>query len=205
MPSTYSELKDQVINFLNNMAAEQTVDTFIDLAEADMSRRVRHWRMEKRSTADLDTQYSTLPTDFYEPIRLSITSGNTHRLELVSQGEMMDKRMRGLNTAARPKYYALTDGTIEVYPTPDTTYTLEMVYYSKIIPLDNINTSNWLLTYFPDAYLYGTLMHSAPYLGEDARMQVWSALYEKAIDGINADSDKAKFGGSGHRIKIRSY
>jgi len=30
-------------------------------------------------------------------------------------------------------------------------------------------------------------------------------LYEKAIDGINADSDKAKFGGSGHRIKIRSY
>jgi hypothetical protein len=92
-----------------------------------------------------------------------------------------------------------------VYPTPDTTYTVEMVYYSKIVPLDNINTSNWLLTYFPDAYLYGTLMHSAPYLGEDARMQVWSALYEKAIDGINADSDKAKFGGSGHRIKIRSY
>ena len=28
---------------------------------------------------------------------------------------------------------------------------------------------------------------------------------EKAINDINADSDKAKFGGSGHRMKIRSF
>lgn len=205
MPSTYAELKDEVVNFLNNMAAEQTVDTFIDLTEADMSRRLRHWRMEKRSTAILDTQYSALPSDFYEPIRLSITSGDTYRLELAGQAGMMDRRESGSDVAGRPKYYAITDGSIEVYPTPNDDYTLEMVYYSKIIPLDSTNTSNWVLTYFPDAYLYGALLHSAPFLGEDARLQTWSALYEKAINDINADSDKAKFGGSGHRMKIRSF
>ena len=205
MPSTYAELKDEVVNFLNNMAAEQTVDTFIDLTEADMSRRLRHWRMEKRSTAILDTQYSALPSDFYEPIRLSITSGDTYRLELAGQADMMDRRELGADVAGRPKYYAITDGSIEVYPTPNDDYTLEMVYYSKIIPLDSTNTSNWVLTYFPDAYLYGALLHSAPFLGEDARLQTWSALYEKAINDINADSDKAKFGGSGHRMKIRSF
>ncbi len=205
MPSTYAELKEEVVNFLNNMAAEQTVDTFIDLTEADMSRRLRHWRMEKRSTAILDTQYSALPSDFYEPIRLSITSGDTYRLELAGQAGMMDRRESGADVAGRPKYYAITDGSIEVYPTPNDDYTLEMVYYSKIIPLDSSNTSNWVLTYFPDAYLYGALLHSAPFLGEDARLQTWSALYEKAINDINADSDKAKFGGSGHRMKIRSF
>lgn len=205
MPSTYAELKEEVVNFLNNMAAEQTVDTFIDLTEADMSRRVRHWRMEKRSTAILDTQYSALPNSFYEPIRLSITSGDTYRLELASQADMMERRERGSDVAGRPKYYAITDGSIEVYPTPNDDYTLEMVYYSKIIPLDSSNTSNWVLTYYPDAYLYGALLHSAPFLGEDARLQTWSALYEKAINDINADSEKAKFGGSGHRMKIRSY
>ena len=205
MPSTYSDLKSDIIDYLNNMSAEQSVDTFINLVEAEMSRTVRHWRMEKRSTADLTTQYSALPSDFYEPVRLSLTSGSTFRLELVSQSEMMDLRQRGDNIARRPRYYAMTDGSIEVFPTPDSTYTLEMVYYSKIVPLSADNTSNWLLEYFPDAYLYGALMHSAPFLGEDNRLAVWSTLYGNAISAINADSDKAKFGGSGHRMKIRSF
>tara|TARA_R110002126_G_scaffold91054_2_gene216870 strand:- start:101 stop:718 length:618 start_codon:yes stop_codon:yes gene_type:complete len=205
MPSTYSDLKSDIIDYLNNMSAEQSVDTFINLVEAEMSRTVRHWRMEKRSTADLTTQYSALPSDFYEPVRLSLTSGSTFRLELVSQSEMMDLRQRGDNIARRPRYYAMTDGSIEVFPTPDSTYTLEMVYYSKIVPLSADNTSNWLLEYFPDAYLYGALMHSAPFLGEDNRLAVWSTLYGNAISAINVDSDKAKFGGSGHRMKIRSF
>jgi len=205
MPSTYSNLKSDIISYLNNMSAEQSVDTFINLVEAEMSRTVRHWRMEKRSTADLTTQYSALPSDFYEPIRLSITSGTTYRLELAGQAEMMDLRQRGDNIARRPRYYSMTDGSIEVFPTPDSDYTLEMVYYSKIIPLNDANTSNWLLEYFPDAYLYGALMHSAPFLGEDNRLAVWSTLYGNAISAINKDSDKAKFGGSGHRMKIRSF
>lgn len=205
MPSTYAELKEEVINFLNNLAAEQTVDTFIDLTEADMSRRLRHWRMERRSTAVLDTQYSALPNDFYEPIRLITTGSNPRRIELVGQGQLMELRENSNDKSGQPQVYAITDGTIEVFPKPDGEYTLEMVYYSSIDALTSSNTSNWVLQYHPDAYLYGALMHSAPFLGEDNRLQTWSALYEKAINDINADSDKAKFGGSGHRIKIRSY
>jgi hypothetical protein len=205
MPANYAELKDQVLNFINNPVAEQAIDMFIDLTEADMSRRVRHWRMEKRSTAILDTQYSALPSDFYEPIRLSITSGDTYRLELASQAQMMQYREDAKNISGRPRFYSITDGSIEVFPTPDSEYTLEMVYYSKIIPLDDVNTSNWVLQYHPDAYLYGALVHTAPFLGEDVRMQTWSALFEKAVSEINQDSDKAKFGGSGHRMKIRGF
>lgn len=205
MPSTYAELKEEVINFLNNMAAEQTVDTFIDLTEADMSRRLRHWRMERRSTAVLDTQYSALPNDFYEPIRLITTGSNPRRIELVGQGQLQELRENNNDKSGQPEVYAITDGAIEVFPKPDASYTLEMVYYSSIDALTASNTSNWVIEYHPDAYLYGALMHSAPFLGEDNRLQTWSALYEKAINDINADSEKAKYGGSGHRIKIRSY
>ena len=62
-----------------------------------------------------------------------------------------------------------------------------------------------MLEYFPDAYLYGSLIHSAPYLKDDARLQVWAALYQSAIDAINMSGEKAKFGGSGRRMKIRAY
>lgn len=203
--TTFAELKSSIADFLNRDDLTSVIPDFITLAEAEMSRKLRHWRMERRSTAVLDTQYSALPNDFYEPIRLSITSGDTYTLELANLNELSNQRMRNLNTSGRPKLYAITDGTIEVWPAPDGQYTLEMVYYSDIDALTTSNTSNWVLQYYPDAYLYGALIHSAPFLGEDARMTTWAALFQSAIDGINRDSEKSKYGGSGHRLKIRSY
>lgn len=203
--TTYAELKSAIASWLNRDDLASTIPDFISMVEADMSRTIRHWRMEKRSTADLTTQYSALPSDFYEPIRLSLTSGTTYSLELASQADLLRLRQRTNNVAGRPRYYAITDGSIEVIPPPDATYTLEMVYYSKIIPLTDANTSNWVLDYYPDAYLYGSLIHSAPFLADDTRLSVWASLYKNAVDAINKDSDKAKFGGSSHRMKIRSF
>lgn len=205
MPSTYQELKDTILAFSNSPVIEQSIDTFIDLCEADMSRRIRHWQMERRATGSVSVQYVPLPNDFVEPIRLSITSGDTYRLELISQSEMMQRRERTNDTSGRPKYFVFTDGQIEVFPTPDATYTVEIVYYSKIPALSSSASTNWLLTNYPDVYLYGSLSHCAPFLGEDSRMQVWSALHEKAINGVNADNEKSKYGGTGLRMKIRSY
>ena len=203
--TTYAELQTVIADFLDRDDQTERIKTFIDLAEANMGRLLRHWRMERRSTAVLDTQYSALPTDFVEPIRLMTTGSNPRRIELVGQGQLMELRENNNDKSGQPEVYAITDGTIEVFPKPDGQYTLEMVYYSSIDALTTSNTSNWVLQYHPDAYLYGALIHSAPFLGEDARMGTWAALFQSAIDAINMDNDKAKSGGSGRRIKIRSY
>ena len=203
--TTYTELKAAVADFLNRDDLSATVPTFISLAEADIQRRVRHWRMEKRSTAELDTQYSAIPADFVEVIRMYITSGDTKPLELISQGELLDRKRKNLNTSGSPSYYAITAGEIEVFPVPDGTYDLELYYIARIPALSDSNASNWLLERYQDAYLYGSLVHSAPYLKDDARAQMWAALYQSAVDAINAESERSKFGGSGRRMKIRSY
>lgn len=203
--TTYAELKTSIADFLNRDDLTSAIPDFITLAEADMQRRVKHWRQEKRSTAELDTQYSAIPADFLEAISFHISSGNYRSLELVSQAEMQSLRSNSLDTSGKPSYYAITAGEIEVYPTPDGTYNAELYYYARITALSDSNTSNWVLEYFPDAYLYGALVHSAPYLKDDVRTQVWAALYQSAIDGINAESESSKFGGSGRRMKIRSY
>ena len=62
--TTYTELKTAVADFLNRDDLTSVAPTFISLAETDMQRRIRHWRMEKRSTAEIDTQYSAIPADF---------------------------------------------------------------------------------------------------------------------------------------------
>ena len=203
--TTYAELKSSIADFLNRDDLASVTSSFISLAEADMQRRLRHWRMEKRSTAELDTQYSAIPADFVEIIRFYVTSGDTKPLELISQAQLLDRKAKSLNTSGAPAYYALTAGEIEVYPAPDATYDVELYYLSRIPALSDSNTSNWLLDHYADAYLYGSLVHSAPYLKDDARIQVWAALYQSAIDAINTESERSKSGGSGLRMKIRSY
>ena len=203
--TTYAELKTNIADFLNRDDLTFVSSTFVSLAEADLNRQIRHWRQEKRSTAEIDTQYSAIPADMLEVIRFYITSGDTRPLELISQAEMLDRKFRNLNTSGQPAYYAVTAGELEVYPVPDGTYTSELYYFGKTDALSDSNTSNWILEHYPDAYLYGSLIHSAPYLKDDARIQVWAALYQSAIDSINQASEKAKFGGSGRRMKIRAY
>lgn len=202
--TTYDELKTTIADFLNRDDLTTVIPTFISLAEADINRQVRHWRMEDRAVALLDTQYTALPTDFLEVSRAMLTSPTVQRLELITNAELMDRRSAD-ETAATPAFYAIIDGAFEVYPKPDQDYDFELVYFERLKALSSSNTSNWMLEYNPDAYLYGSLSHAAPYLGEDQRTAVWASLYKNAIDGINLEDDKAKTSGSGHRMRIRSF
>ena len=128
--SNFSELKSSIADFLNRDDLTSVIPTFIKLAEADMNRKLRHWRMEKRATANLDTKYTAFPDDFIEAIRLMLTGTTEFRMELITLSEIMDKRSES-NASGTPRFYAPVDGSFEVYPTPDQTYTFEMLYYGK--------------------------------------------------------------------------
>ena len=42
-----------------------------------------------------------------------------------------------------------------------------LYYYQKVTALSVANTSNWLLTNFPNLYLFGSLVAAEAYLGTD--------------------------------------
>ena len=101
--STFDELKADIADFLNRDDLDTVIPKFIKLAEADMNRKLRHWRMEKRSNALVDTRYTSLPQDFIDAVRLQITEpGGMQRLELISNSELMDKRAI-TDTAGKPR------------------------------------------------------------------------------------------------------
>jgi len=204
--TTYTELKTAIADFLNREDLTAVIPTFIALAEADFNRTIRHWRMEGRSEATIDTQYSGIPADWLETVRFNIsTSEGTQRLALISQAEMADRRGASHDTVNTPEFYSMSGGEFEVLPAPDGDYTADLLYYKSIEALSDSNTTNWLLTYYPDAYLYTALMHSAPYLDEDQRTTTWAALSASSRDNINISSDHARFSGTGLKMKIRSY
>ena len=96
---------------------------------------------------------------------------------------------------------------LEFAPAPDGDYTVEIVYYQKIPALSATATNgvNWLLTDHPDAYLYGSLMHSAPYLQADERVGLWAGKYQQVIQQITSSDEKAKFSGSTPSVSFTPF
>lgn len=166
------------------------IPTFIQLAEAKFNRELFVRQMEQRSTALTDSassepEFISLPSDFQSMrrVRLSSVTGKPH-LSFLSGTQMDEYRYGGGNTAGQPRYFTIFGTELELYPTPDAAYTIEMVYRQNI-PALATNDPNWLLTLAPDVYLYGALLESAPYIKEDGRIQTWGLGFTTALDGLN--------------------
>lgn len=191
--SNYGELKTGIANFLNRDDLTSIIPTFIALAEAQIARDLRHWRQEVRVSTTVDERFENLPTDWLEGVHLSLADGST--VEYGSVAEISRQKLLSNNTAGQPRLYTLNSGQIEFFPAPDESYTLTMIYYARIPTMSGDTDANWLMTSYPDIYLYGSLLQSAPYLGEDERMVVWAQLYSAAVKNLGDDSKRARSSG----------
>ena len=167
------------------------IPTFIQFAEAKFNRQLFVRQMEQRSTAMVDMtssepEFIALPSDFQSMrrVRLSSVTGKPC-LEFKSQTQLDEYRFGIANVAAKPRYFTVFGDEIELAPTPDAAYTVELVYRQFIPPLTS-NGTNWLLTSAPDLYLYGALLESAPYIKEDARIQTWGLGFTTALADLNS-------------------
>jgi len=58
--------------------------------------------------------------------------------------------------------------------------------------LSDSNTTNDVLTEFPDLYLYGSLAETSPFLMQDERLQVWSSLYKESVKTANESAQRGR-------------
>lgn len=188
--ATYAQLTTSVEDWLERADLTTRVPDFVALAEAKFNRDLFVPQMEGRSVTSLDTgstdpEFISLPTDFQSMrrIRLSGVSGKPS-LEFKSGAQMDDYRARTGNTSGQPRYFTVMGTEIELNPTPDSNYAIEMVYRKTIPPLAT-NSTNWLLTMAPDLYMYGSLCEAAPFLSNDPRLAIWMASFQAALDGMN--------------------
>jgi len=203
--TTYTELKASIADFLNRDDLTAVIADFITLAESQINRDVRHWKMEARSSGQQSAadEYMQIPADWVETIRLHLTGTGTSVVNLISRDAMADKRQKNKDTSGTPVYYTHADGQFQLYPTPSADTDFELLYIQKLVALSGSNADNWLLLEAPDVYLYGALIHSAPYLAEDERVAIWAQMYSASVVKLNEASESARFSGSGLRLKVR--
>ncbi len=193
MIATYTDLQSAVTEWLardQDTTLIARIPTFIQLTEAKLNRDLFVRQMEQRSTALIDTtqsepEFIALPADFQSMrrIRLSSVTGKP-RLEFRSGAQLDDYRYGTADTVNQPLYFTIFGDEIELCPTPDADYTVEMIYRQNLPALAS-NSTNWLLTLAPDIYLYGALLESAPYIKEDGRIQTWGLGFKTALDDLN--------------------
>ena len=201
--NTYDTLRSGIADFLNRDDLTSVIPTVIDMAQGQINRDVRHWKMETTSQVDITTDFGDLPNNWLETKNvlyypdISVAT-KYHPLEYLSQNAFDERKMNSENKVGEPEYYTLSavNGTpvINVFPQPkDRTNDKILLYYLSKYDLTDSNTTNWLVADFPDVYLYGSLIHAAIYLKDDERLPMFTQMYNAAVQRVNASSTESEF------------
>lgn len=190
--TSYATLQSEIASWLNRDDLTSIIPTFIQFVEADVNSRLRHQKMVVRATATSDQEFVQLPSDWLEAINIHIVGGRQPmRFVTLDEADRINKQQ----IITQPSFYSIMDESLEIVPAPGSNIEIEMIYYGKIPALSNQNTSNWLLVKAPDLYLYGSLVHAAPYLLDDPRVGLFANMYNSRLDALALETDKALHSG----------
>ena len=164
--ANYTDLKQAIENWSHRNDISSYLDDFIDIAESEIFKSIRIRDMQKRATATLDTdRFLALPDNFIEMRSLKlINGGTTYDCTSVSPDSLELSNSSGI-----PLHFTVTDELV-FDRTPSGTFTLEMQYWQTVTALSDSNTTNAILTRFPNIYLWGSLW----------ALSKWSEDYQKA-------------------------
>ena len=202
--TNYTNLQTTIADTLNRDDLTSVIPTFVSLCEAQVNRDLRHWRMEVRTSGQQSAgdEYMQVPADWVETLRFNVVGNGTSPINLIDSTTMAERRAVNNDQYGTPSAYTLEAGQFHLYPTPIADVDLELLYYAQVPDLAS-NATNWLLSTAPDVYLYGSLLHSAPYLQDDNRVGVWAQLYSAAVTRLNEASTSAKYSGVSLKSKVR--
>lgn len=193
--TNYTDLKTTVANYLARSDLTNQIEDFIRLAEIRLRRDLRIRQMLKSVTTTTTGGDSTveLPADFLQLRDLFVVTNPVRDLQYVSPSVF--SRNGRVTESGLPVFYTIIGSEFKLAPTPDTNYTVEMLYYSSPEFLSDSNLSNTFMAVAPDLLLYGALAEAEPYLMNDARIQLWSSLYDRGMANLTASDDAAEYSG----------
>ena len=191
--NTYANLKTAIGNWTRN--AEVDKDEIIGLVEATMFNnevaplRVRELEVRATATATASSRYVALPTRFLDMRRLKLTSGgNEFDIRYRTPESLLIKGGTG-----RPLYFSIL-AQLEFDIAADSAYDLEMLYYQRPTALDATNTTNDVLTNYPNIYLFGCRWATYLYQNDAEAEATNYQRFLGAIRGANKTSKKARMG-----------
>jgi len=191
---TYTSLVADVTLYLERSDAQtiNQIPSFINLAESIISDELKILGQQQTVSTTLVQGSAALqkPARWRKTTSMNITVAGKRFPLLLRKYEYMRNYWPTPTEEDVPKFYGDYDfDHWFIAPTPDDNYAIEILYYEKIQPLDASNQTNWFTINAPQAMLYGTLLQAMPFLKNDSRVQLWQALYDRAIQTLKLEND----------------
>jgi len=136
MSYTLTTLKSAIQDYTENTETTfvSNLRSFIRSAENRLFKMIDFevFRRNSTSATTSSDRFLSVPTDFFSPFSLSITSSNNIIFLLEKDVNFVQEYNPNSSTTGTPKYYARFDvDNFILAPTPDSNYTCELHYYYK--------------------------------------------------------------------------
>lgn len=191
----FSELVLAVGEHVGRTDLVDVMPRFVRMAEIKLDRELRLRDQEEIDTLTANSDGEiTLPTDFLEA--KSVVTVSTPPVILPALTEDYSATQYAAGT---PRGFVIRGDTM--YIRPASAAEVELRYFASIPALEtSTNQQNWLLTKYPDIYLYAVIFEAAVFIGDQNRAQAADALAKAAISSAQRLSNMAKM--SRARVKV---
>ena len=192
----YATLKSNIAAFLARDDLTAQIPTFIDLAEARMSRELETRSQERRARATVPAgqEFVSLPTDL-RALRLIRTTGSPSIVLDYLTPEVLFANWSNATTGT-PREYSVIGCDIVFRPIPDAEIVLELIYGEAAQAVTSLSDSQTttILSRHPDAYLYGALAQAYVYLQDEGRAQWFDGALSRTMQEVRKDMNRSRFG-----------
>jgi hypothetical protein len=190
--TNYTNLKTTLAAYLNREDLTAYLGDFITLAESRLNKELRVREMVSIDTSIntvSGTQSYSLPTGYIEATTVIFQSNPFTTLKFITNSDFYTK-YNSSQSSGTPNFFTIVGTKILLGMQPDSATTLQIDFYKKLTALSDSNTTNDILTNYPELYLYAALAESSPFLMQDERLQVWAGLYKDALLSANEASSR---------------
>lgn len=194
--SNYATLQTAIGDYLGRSDLTSFLPNFTQAAEMKLYRDLRIRAMETALSVTIASGVATVPTSpALVQLKYAYVDGSPiTSLDHVPPDQIYAKYPNRSGTAEIPRLIAV-EGTNFIFGPYPGNYTIKGIYYARLTPLSASNTTNWFTANATDALLYGSLLESAPFLGDDPRVPLWQIAFERAVKSIKSEEVRARNSG----------
>lgn len=187
--TSYSGLVDAIGAWVHRSDLTNVIPDFIRMAESRMQNDLNIRQLDKVSTLTTTggSNSLALPEDFNQLRSLSLISSGVTQVLDAMHPDMLIQRW-GSYGSALPRTYAIRGSNFLLGPTPDSAYTVTIEYASTIPGLTQSNTTNTVLTAYPEAYLHCCMIFAGQYIRDMDLVAGMEQLYAADVERINAQN-----------------
>lgn len=184
---TYANLQTSIASWTHRSDLTSIIPDFIALAEkrinGDLDARLQDTVSTLATVAS--TAAVSTPTDVINIRSLTLQSSPNVVLDYLPPDQFNTTYADG--RTGIPQAFTIIGTSIYLGPTPDAVYSLQCVYKAQVPALSDSNTTNWLLTNFPQVYLKASLIEAARYSNKTtAEIAELETQYAEAVKSVNA-------------------